>query len=147
MNFRGNWIFSSFIRWSSKPFHWCYGFVEMKGCKAYKCNGFDDHFEMISCWNLNNKIIMENRLFGMKKPTFCFTGVNMFFLSGSWVLEPDLGDSFAKPSDRCYSLEILSVWVAIYLEVCLQHLKLFFGERRSYSFSFVLVISIAFTSV
>lgn len=49
----------------------------------------------------------------MKKPTFAFTSVNMFFLAGTRVLEPDLCDSLAQPGHGCDSLEILAVWIAI----------------------------------
>lgn len=50
----------------------------------------------------------------MKKPTFAiFTGVNMFFLTSSWVLEPDLRDSFAETRDGCYSFKILTIGITI----------------------------------
>lgn len=73
--------------------------------------------------------------------------MDVLFLSCSRVLKPDLSHSFAQASDRGYSLEILTVGIAIYLKVCLQHLKLLFGESCTNSLSFVLVITIAFASI
>lgn len=83
----------------------------------------------------------------MKKPTFAFTSVNVFFLSSPGVLKPHLGDSLAEPCHRGYSFEILTVGIAIYLKVCLQHLKLFLRESRSNPLGFVLVITVAFATV
>lgn len=49
----------------------------------------------------------------MKKPTFAFTGVNVFFLTGTRVLEPDLRHSLAQTGDGGDSFEILAIRVAI----------------------------------
>lgn len=49
----------------------------------------------------------------MKKPTFRFTGVNVFFLTGTRVLEPDLRHTLAEASDGCDSLKILPIGIAI----------------------------------
>lgn len=49
----------------------------------------------------------------MKKPTFAFTSVNVFFLASTRILEPDLSDSLAQSRHRRYSFEILSIGIAI----------------------------------
>ena len=48
----------------------------------------------------------------------------------------NLGDSFTEAGDLGYSLQILSVWIAVQREVGLENLKLLFAERCANSFGF-----------
>ena len=62
-----------------------------------------------------------------------FPGIYVLFLSGATVLEPDLSHAFGESGDLSNALQILAVWIGVDLEVGLQDLDLFLGERRSHS--------------
>lgn len=75
------------------------------------------------------------------------TTVNVFFLSRTWILKPHLCHSLAQSRYRCNSFKILTVRIAVYLKICLQHLQLFFGKCCPHAFRFTFVISFGVTTV
>lgn len=72
----------------------------------------------------------------------------MLLLARSRVLEPHLGDPLAQSRHGGNPLQVLTVGIAIDVEVSLQNLQLFLGEGRSNSFGFVvLLVAIRFTAI
>lgn len=62
--------------------------------------------------------------------------VEILFLPGPGVLEPDLSDPFAQARDLSDALEVLSVRVRVQVEVGLQHLELLLGEGGAHALRF-----------
>jgi len=66
--------------------------------------------------------------------------VQVFLLSRAGILKPHLGDPIAEPGDLRNTLQVLAVRVRVQLEIRLQHLQLFLGERGAHAFRFVLAV-------
>lgn len=60
--------------------------------------------------------------------TFALACVHVLLLTGPGVLEPHLGDPLGEACDLSDSLEVLSVGVAVQLEVGLEDLELLLRE-------------------
>lgn len=73
--------------------------------------------------------------------------VSMLLLPSSRVLEPYLSHTFTQPRQWGYSLEILSIWIAIYLEISLKDLQLILGESSSHPLRFALAVTVQFTTI
>lgn len=71
----------------------------------------------------------------------------MLFLARATVLKPDLRDSLTQSGHVGDSFEILSIGIAIYGEVCLQHLQLLLRECRSDALRFVFIEAVAVVAV
>jgi hypothetical protein len=58
----------------------------------------------------------------------------MFLVSGSHVLEPDLSHPLGQSRQVGDTLKVLAVWVRVQQEIRLQHVQLLLCERRPHSF-------------
>lgn len=79
--------------------------------------------------------------------TFILTSMNVFFLSRSRVLKPNLRHTLTETGHRGDALQILSIRITVDLKVGLQHLQLLFGEGGAYTFRFTFMITITITAV
>lgn len=70
------------------------------------------------------------------KLTLSFNFAAMLLLPCSRILKPNLRDSFAQTSYMSYSFEILTVGIAVQLEIRLQDRKLLLGKRCPYALCF-----------
>jgi len=66
-------------------------------------------------------------------------GGEVFLLARPAVLEPHLSDPFTEAGYLSNPLEVLTVRVAVYLEIGLKYLNLFFSEGCPHPFCFLLL--------
>lgn len=78
---------------------------------------------------------------------FYFSRVHVFFLSRPRILEPDLCDALTQARYLGDPFQVLTVGVGVELEIRLQDLQLFLGERRAHAFRLVLVVALRVASV
>jgi len=64
---------------------------------------------------------------------------HIFLLPCSAILKPHLGHSFAKARYLSNSFKVLTVWITVNLEICLQDLNLLLCECCSHSFGLFLL--------
>jgi len=60
--------------------------------------------------------------------------VDVFLVPCSRILKPDLDDSFAQARNVRNPFQVLTIWVAIKLEICLKNVNLLISESRPIPF-------------
>lgn len=88
-----------------------------------------------------------NRLHQLSRGHSILTGVNVLLLSCPRILKPHLRDPLAQTRHRCDALQVLSIRIAVYLEISLEHLQLLLGECGSNAFRLALVIAVCVATV
>lgn len=113
----------------------------------------DRNMKHIYVKNERNKtcsIRIENRLnrrHQFKSWPSILTGMNMLLLTCPRILKPHLRDPLAQTRHRCDALQVLSIRIAVYLEISLKHLQLFLGECGSNAFRLAFVITVCVATV
>ena len=106
------------------------------------------HIKKIMCTIslLLRSIMYSYILFNLSLLTLSFDLAAVLLLPRPGILKPNLRDPLAEAGHLGYPLKILSVGIAVHLEVSLQDCKLLLGKGRPHAFrlaAFATVLGIA----